>query len=72
MQDGTVLLGIHADPGASGYINETDDIWVERFGTGKILDPDRICALLFINKDTLPDGEAAVITEDNCFEVPIR
>lgn len=69
MKDGTVILGINVGPGSSGYTDETGDIWIHRFGTGKILAPEEISAVLFINRDTLTDDDD--ITEENCIEVPL-
>ena len=72
LKDGTVLMGINGGPGSSGYVDEDSGIWVNRFGTGKILDPDEIASLLFLDRNTLPEEEVPDITEENCFEVSIR
>ena len=72
LKDGTVLLGINAGPGSGGYTDETGDTWISRFGTGKILDPENIAALLFIDRDTLSEEGEADITEENCIEVSIQ
>ena len=71
MKDGTVLMGLNAGPGASGYTDQTGETWVERFGTGKILDPENIAAVLFLDRDTLPANGEVDITEENCIEIPI-
>ena len=44
---------------------------MERFGTGKILDPENIAAVLFLDRDTLPANGEVDITEENCIEIPI-
>ena len=71
MKDGTVLMGLNAGPGASGYTDQTGETWVERFGTGKILDPENIAAVLFLDRNTLPANGEVDITEENCIEIPI-
>ena len=71
MKDGTVLMGLNAGPGASGYTDQTGETWVERFGTGKILDPENIAAVLFLDRDTLPANGEVDITEENCIEIPV-
>ena len=72
LKDGIILWGINAGPGSSGYTDEKGDIWVNCFGTGKILDAEQIASILFIDRETLSDQGEIDITEDNCIEVPFR
>ena len=70
MRDGSVLMGINGGPGSGGYEDENGTTWICQSGTGKILDPENITSLLFLNPETLSE-DGAGITEENCIEVGI-
>ena len=72
LKDGSIIWGINTGAGSSGYTDETGDIWVARFGTGKILDGDQVISILFIDTETLSDQGETNITEENCIEVTLR